>query len=85
MDIQTTKIELAKQLLNTNNESVLEKIKDILINSSEEKNIVAYTVDGKPLSAEEYQDELYLAEKESENGNYLTSQELDKEIASWSK
>ncbi|WP_026777377.1 hypothetical protein [Polaribacter sp. Hel_I_88] len=85
MDIQTTKIELAKQLLNTDNEAILKKIKDILINSSEQNNVVAYTIDGKSLSAEEFQSELYLAEKEAENGNYLTSQELDNEIASWNK
>lgn len=52
MDIQATKIELVKQLLNVDKESVLNKVKAIL--SSEQNNVVAYTTAGEPLSEEKY-------------------------------
>ena len=84
MDIQSTKIELIKNLLNVEKESILIKIKDILLNSEKEE-ITDYIIDGKPLTVNELQSELKGAEKEIENGDFFTSEELDKEIASWSK
>lgn len=84
MDIQATKIELVKHLLKVKKESVLNKIKEILL-SDENEEVVAYTIDGNSLTLSQYQNELKEAEKEIERGEYLTSDELDKEIATWSK
>jgi len=69
MDIQATKIELVKQLLNVKKESVLTKIKEIL--SSEDASndeIVAYTSSGKPLSKEEYSNHIKNISEEIEKG-----------------
>ncbi len=45
MNFEITKIDLAKKLFNTNNESVLKQIQDVL----EKEEIVAYSINGKPL------------------------------------
>ncbi len=52
MDIQATKIELVKQLLNVDKESVLSKVKAIL--STESAKTVSYTTSGEPLTEEKY-------------------------------
>ncbi|MBS1549596.1 MAG: hypothetical protein JSS94_07010 [Bacteroidetes bacterium] len=77
-----TREQLAQYILNNAKDSVLAKLKAII--EKEEKNdIVAYTVDGRALTLEQFQNELEEAEKEIERGEYLTSDELVKEIATW--
>lgn len=77
-----TREQLAQYILNNAKDSVISKLKAII--EKEEKNeIVAYTVDGKPLTLQQYQNELEEAEKEIERGDYLTPDELEKEIATW--
>lgn len=49
----------------------------------DENNIVAYTTDGKPLTAAQYKAELDLSEKEIENGQFTTQEDLEKEIEKW--
>lgn len=66
MDIQATKIELVKQLLNVEKESVLDKIKAIL--STESVNIVAYTTSGEPLTEESYIAHIKQISNDIENG-----------------
>ena len=50
---------------------------------SVEKEIVAYTVEGQPLTKEEYVKILDDAEAEIDNGDYYTTDEVLKMIASW--
>lgn len=69
MDIQATKIELIKQLLDVKKESVLNKVKEIL--SSEEtshEEIISFTADGKPLSKAAYINHIKSISEEIENG-----------------
>jgi hypothetical protein len=77
MDIQATKIELVKQLLNVDKESVLSKVKAIL--SSEQNNIVAYTTAGEPLSEEKYIAHINQISNDIENGakTYTSSEVKD--------
>lgn len=79
MNIEAIKIDLAKQLLNINKTSVLEKIKAIL----DKEEIVAYTTDGKPLSREAYIKAVKNSEKDIDNGNYITHNQLLEKIKSW--
>ena len=85
MDIQTTKIELIKQLLNVNKESVLDKIKEILSSedSSNEEEIVAYTANGKPLTPNQYRAEIQKGLDDIKAGRVTSDQDLAKEIESW--
>jgi len=79
MNIQSTKIELVQKLLAVKSESVLEKINRIL----DKEVIVAYTIDGKPLTKEQYTNNLKAAEKQIKAGNFITHEELEKESAKW--
>lgn len=79
MSIETIKIDLVKQLFNINKESVLKQIKAIL----DKEEIVAYTTSGKPLTRKAYIQEIKKAEKDIDNGNYITHQELLDDINKW--
>ena len=77
-----TREQLAQYILNNAKDSLITKLKAII--EKEEKNdIVAYSLDGKPLTFDQYRKELEEAEKEIEKGEFLTSSELEKEIDSW--
>lgn len=56
MDIQTTKLELIKLLIAVENESILQEIKSLLKteNNTVSEDIVAYTVQGEPLTKDQY-------------------------------
>jgi len=82
MDIQSTKLEIIQFVLNSNEEGVIAKIKSI-VDKEKLEEIVAYSVEGKPLTFRQYQNELKEAEEEIERGDFMTSEELEKEIASW--
>ena len=58
---------------------------EYLTESEVQEEIVAYTVDGKPLNKEEYLNEVLEAEKEIEEGNYIEHEDLKKEIKKWRK
>ncbi len=79
MSIETIKIDLVKQLFNINKESVLKQIKAIL----DKEEIVAYTTSGKSLTRKAYIQEIKKAEKDIDNGNYITHQELLDDIKKW--
>lgn len=66
MDIQTTKIELVKQLLDVDKESVLDKVKAIL--SEDSDNTVVYTTLGEPLTEEKYTTHIKNISNQIENG-----------------
>lgn len=79
MNIEATKIDLAKQLFNINKTSVLEKIKAIL----DKEEIVAYTVDGKPLTREAYIKAIKQADTDIENGNSISHEQLLEDRKKW--
>ena len=79
MNIESTKIDLAKQLFNINEEAVLMQIKTIL----DKKEIVAYTTDGTPLTRKEYIKAIMEADKDVENGNYISQNQLLENIKKW--
>jgi len=78
MNIETTKLELMQLLLQTQKESILARIKTVF-----EEEIVAYTVDGKPLTKSAYKKELLDAEAEIERGEFTTQEDLEKEAENW--
>jgi len=54
-----------------------------MIESYQEEEIVAYTVEGKPLTKSEYRQELLAAETEIEKGEYITQEDFEKEAENW--
>jgi hypothetical protein len=79
MDLQTTKIKLMQKIMNVSKASLLDKISNIL----DEEMIVGYTTDGNPLTSQQYNERLLVAEKQIESGDYVTQEDLEKEIENW--
>lgn len=79
MDIQTTKLKVMQKIMSVSKASLLEKINDILDNEM----IVAYTVEGKPLTKELYNKRLQESEKQLLSGESVTQEDLEKESESW--
>jgi hypothetical protein len=66
-------------------ERLLKLIKALVETYQENKetDTVAYTVDGKPLTQEQYNKELLDAVSEIERGGYTTQEDLEKESENW--
>jgi len=79
MDLQSTKIMVMQKIMNVSKASLLDKISTIL----DEEMIVGYTTDGNPLTTQQYNERLLVAEKQIESGDYSTQEDLEKEIENW--
>ena len=65
--------------------SYLNKIKEDVDVLKAKEYIVAYTIEGKPLNNDEYINEILKAEKEIEDGIFITHEDLKKDIEGWHK
>jgi hypothetical protein len=79
MDLQTTKLDVIKKIMNVSTTPLLEKVNKLL----EKEMTVGYTVEGKPLTKESYNARLRIAEKQIRSGQYLTQEDLEKEVDNW--
>jgi len=79
MNLQDTKINVMQKIMNVSTASLLDKINNIL----DEEMIVGYGIDGQSLTKEQYNKRLMLAEKQIKSGDYLTQDDLEKEIENW--
>ena len=83
MDIQETKLELIRELLSVKKESVVEKVREVLLENSSKSEIIAYSTNGKPLNLEQYQAKLQRGLDDYENGRFTSDEDLAREIESW--
>ena len=72
MDLRAEKLELMQMLLNTHEESILKRLREVF-NSSNNDNI----------DIEEYNAELDAANKRIDEGDFFTHEEALKRIQSW--
>jgi len=79
MDIQATKLDVMQKVMGVSSASLLDKINNILDNEM----VVAYTVEGKPLTKAMYNERLILAEQQLRSGEFTTQEDLEKEAESW--
>ena len=70
MDIQATKIKLAHLILDTDKEQVLRQIQNIFQNETR-------------ISVEQYNQELDEADAEIDNGEFITHEDLKREMKKW--
>ncbi|SKB48215.1 hypothetical protein SAMN05660776_1314 [Salegentibacter holothuriorum] len=61
---------------------LLNKLSEVIENYKE-KETVAYTLEGKPLSEKDYLKELEIAENEINSGQFISQEELEKEAENW--
>lgn len=70
------------EYINTADERLLKVVKAV-IESYQENDIVAYTIDGKPLTRITYKEELQEAIAEIKKGEYTSQEDLEKESNNW--
>jgi mevalonate pyrophosphate decarboxylase len=74
--------ESVLEYINTADERLLKVVKAV-IESYQENDIVAYTIEGKPLSRVAYKEELQEAIAEIKKGEYTSQEDLEKESNNW--
>jgi len=79
MDLKTAKINVMQKIMTVSKASLLDKINNIL----DEEMIVGFTTEGKPLTKDQYNERFLVAEKQIESGDYITQEDLEKEIENW--
>jgi len=79
MRLKDRKLNIVQKILLVEQESILNKINEIL----EKEMIVGYTVDGKPLTKSEYNQRMAVAEKQLQYGDTISQEDLEKESDEW--
>lgn len=69
--------------IDTADNRLLKMIKALVESYHEEDQIVAYTVDGKPLTRKQYNQKLVDAETEIQRGELTSVEDLEKESQNW--
>ena len=69
--------------IDTADNRLLKMIKALVESYHEEDEVVAYTVDGKPLTRKLYNQELLDAETEIQKGELTSVEDLEKESQNW--
>ncbi|WP_420319178.1 hypothetical protein [Ekhidna sp.] len=68
-----------QKIMNVSTESLIAKVDKLL----EEEMIVGYTVKGEPLTKKEYNLRLEKAEQQIASGDFITQEDLEKEVEGW--
>ncbi len=79
MDIQTKKLHFVQEFLRLKDESLIDKLTDLL--RIEKKKKIEKEL--RPFSQKEFNDLIDSAESDSENGRLISARELKNEIDSW--
>ena len=80
MDIQAIKLELIQYLLNTDKESLLQKVKELVL---KEERKVNNSDNRAPFTIEQLNAKLERAEEDYNAGRITTDEDLAKEIETW--
>lgn len=70
------------EYINTADERLLKVVKAV-IESYQESDIVAYTIDGMPLTTTNYKQDLEEAKAEIRRGEYISQEDLEIESNNW--
>lgn len=74
--------ESVLEYINTADERLLKVVKAV-IESYQEEEIVAFSVEGIPVTRSEYKTQLANAKLEIERGEYISQEDLEKESENW--
>ena len=81
MNLSEEKLRIIQQLALVNDEQLLKEI-GAMLNESKD-SIVAYDIDGSPLTKNKLISQIEAAESRIDNGHFLTQDEVEKEVRSW--
>jgi len=79
MGLQASKLSVIQKILSLKQESIINKIDEIL----ELEMVVGYTVDGKPLTKKKYNQRIAIAEAQLKSGETMSQEELEEESENW--
>ena len=87
ISVELKKYHIMEYLMSIKDLNLLNKVEKLIISnqSISKKEIVAYSIDEKPLTVEAYNKELENAEQDILTGRIISSEELKKEMKSWKK
>ncbi|KAF2518022.1 hypothetical protein [Flavobacterium foetidum] len=74
--------ESVLEYINTADERLLKVVKAV-IESYQEEDVVAFSVEGKPVTRSEYKAQLAGVKMEIERGEYTSQEDLEKESENW--
>ncbi len=84
MDITTRKYKFIEQFMKIVSVEKLERFEQLLRKEiPQKKEIVAYTIQGEPLTKEEYIRLIKEADKSINSGDFITVEDLEKEVQNW--
>ena len=84
MDLAKRKYRFIEQFMQIINIEKIERLENIMneeLNHSDD--VVAYTVQGKPLTKDQYIDKVKNADKAIDRGEFTTVEDLEKEVENW--
>ena len=81
MALETVKEEIIRRIKITDEEWIIRSIQKLLNIPTD--NIIAYTIEGKPLTRELFLREILDSSNEAKSGNYTTDEDLEEEMRSW--
>ncbi|QTD36333.1 hypothetical protein JL193_09165 [Polaribacter batillariae] len=83
MDLTTRKIKFKERFDTITDTNLVARFEEFLEIHLSNKKIVAYTVQGEPLTKEMYVEKIKKAEKSVKNGYFTTVEDLEKEVENW--
>ena len=83
MDITSRKYKFIEEFMKIVNVEKLERFEQLLRSEKDDKEIVAYTIKGKPLTKKEYIKQIKEADASINAGEYTTVEDLEKEVQNW--
>jgi hypothetical protein len=86
MDSQSIKLELIKLLLETDEPTLLEKVRQLLLptkNGKSKKSIVGFKPNDEPLSQADLEAKMAVSIKQADNSEVISHEDLLKEAENW--
>lgn len=84
MDLTRRKYNFIEKFIQIANPEKIKRLEDVLNETlNEDDAIVAYTVAGEPLKAEQYKKRIKEADEAISRGEFTTQEDLEKEVDGW--
>ena len=83
MDIEKQKKRIIEQVGEIEDAYVLKQIEDLLSTGMVKEPVVAYSVDGEPMTKKDLIEDLLAAKERARNGDTISQEDLEKEAESW--
>lgn len=83
MDLTIRKYRFIEKFMKFVNNDNIKLFEEFLSEKAKAEEIVAYTIQGQPLTKEQYSKEIQQADASIDSGQYTTVEDLEKEVKNW--